>query len=926
MRENCLNKKSYLNKKNLNKVMSLVLSVLFIFGMYIPASVSAEEINGYDYTKITTVLKSAGVLDQGEISAADLSSVLTRAEFADYMAKLLNVKSQENGIVYLDVPSDNLYAKGINGLAKSGILSVPEDLLFNPDMPITYDEALTIIIRATGYGVMAQAQGGFPTGFRYTASRLGIKVDTASEETLSVGEGLRLLFEGATVGTYSPDSITGDENYSFSVTDETLLSLYHNIYRQEGKLYSFSGASIGKYDTEDNEANIDGLKYTCTSDINADELLGNNVEIFYSHEKADESAELIYIEKDTGDKELVIKSEDIVSFDSQKFTIDYIKDEVSGKKASVSVPRSVNVVYNGRQNDTSVADLINSLSDDYNHGTISLKDTGTGDGYDLMVIKCYRTMALTGYNSDTLYDTLNTSVNICTKDYEHMSVRTPEGLEGKLHTAFPYIADVAVSADKEKLEIIICSDKVSGKVDVVSSNDCSVKIGDNVYKVNKRYFNENSTRLNPGMEFTGYLNSDKKICYFTIGASNDYRIGYLLKAATENGVFDTSLKFRIYDHATGTFDTYTTGSKLNIDSVRYDMEKDPAKVIKAFPDLTGKVSDDTTKIVPQAIRYKADANKVLTDIDTAALSDKENDDTSLTRIRTMHTTKVEYTGGHKRFDMSLVYDSSNTKVMAIPSLDSDGCITINGKKTSDVEKYFSNSNTNITADVSREMYGYNFDGTTTYADLLVYVGNADTQNKRSMMFVGFGEEYDEDNGVMQTLIVNDNGTETSIRINKDAKIPADLTQGDIISVNQAADNSATEIILMYDRETMKYKDGSKPFGSYGDYVYNLPGYFTGYAYRSVGRQLSRGYVYKKIGTFIQLTYVLGDAAFDGAGYECMDLNGRNVIVYDSTARDKNRVTTGTTNDIVDYKGAGNACTYMVVSSHNGTPGAVFIYK
>ena len=55
--------------------------------------------------------------------------------------------------------AEGLYAKSINGLAKSGIVSLPQDIKFNPNTPITYNEALTMVIRAAGYGVMAQTNG-----------------------------------------------------------------------------------------------------------------------------------------------------------------------------------------------------------------------------------------------------------------------------------------------------------------------------------------------------------------------------------------------------------------------------------------------------------------------------------------------------------------------------------------------------------------------------------------------------------------------------------------------------------------------------------------------------------------------------------------------------------------------------------------------
>ena len=159
-----------MKKFYLTKIRSLLICILTILSLSIPMMTSAEaDKSNYDYSKEITVLQSAGVLEQTEVSAAELSSVLTRAEFADFLAKLINARTEDSGVVFIDVATDNLYAKSINGLAKAGVASVPQDLKFNPDAAITYDEALTMVIRAAGYGVMAQTNGGYPTGYTYTA-------------------------------------------------------------------------------------------------------------------------------------------------------------------------------------------------------------------------------------------------------------------------------------------------------------------------------------------------------------------------------------------------------------------------------------------------------------------------------------------------------------------------------------------------------------------------------------------------------------------------------------------------------------------------------------------------------------------------------------------------------------------------------------
>ena len=913
----------------LTKIRNLAICVMTILSLAIPMMTSAEaDKSNYDYSKEITVLQSAGVLEQTEVSAAELSSVLTRAEFADFLAKLINARTEDSGVVFIDVATDNLYAKSINGLAKSGIVSVPQDLKFNPNTPITYNEALTMVIRAAGYGVMAQTNGGYPTGYTYTASKLGIRNTVADNDSITLGEGLKVIYDGATVGTYSADKITADGNYTFNVSDDTLLSIYRGIYLQSGKVYALNGSCIdNEHTADDSEMNIDGLIYNVDENMNLDYCLGNNVEFLFKKDAAKDSANLIYLEKESGDRELEISSKNIGAFNSESFTLEYSKSDESSKKISVSLPRSVNVVYNGRSNDSSIAQLLNNLNDGYSHGMVVLKDTDGNSGYDLMIIKCYTTIAAGGFSNNTIYDTLNANKSICLDDYENISIHTADGQAAKIHTAFPYIAEVSPSADNEKIDIIICSEKVSGKLTAINATNSTIAVEGEEYDVNEKYYAENANRLYLGTEYTIYLDSTGDVAYFTEGANNDYKIGYLLKAVAEPEAFGSVIKFRIYDHASDKFDTYTAADKISIDEIKYDSDKDSAKVLKAFPDLTGKITDNGGKVIPQLIRYKADENNVVSAIDTAALSSKEAEDGSLTRIKTiMWSDKAEYTGWLNRFDMSLVYNSSGTKLMSIPNLDEDGNITVNGEKSSDVEKYFSNTISNITADVTRIMYGYNYDGTTPYADVLVYVGSADTQSKNSMMFKEFGEGLDSDGMTTKTLIVNENGVEKTYNVNQNTTIPDSLTQGDIISVNQAADLSVTDIALMYDRETQKYMDGSNAYGNYGDIIYNLPGYFSGYAYRSVGRQLSRGWVYKKIGTFVQMTYVMGDASFDGLGYECMDLNGRAVVIYDSTARENNRISNGSVNDIVDYKSVGNNCSSLIVSSYNGQPGAVFIYK
>ena len=80
----------------LTKIRNLAICVMTILSLAIPMTISAEsDKTDYNYDKIIAVFQSAGIMDQNEVGAAELSSVLTRAEFADYLAKLMNARLED---------------------------------------------------------------------------------------------------------------------------------------------------------------------------------------------------------------------------------------------------------------------------------------------------------------------------------------------------------------------------------------------------------------------------------------------------------------------------------------------------------------------------------------------------------------------------------------------------------------------------------------------------------------------------------------------------------------------------------------------------------------------------------------------------------------------------------------------------------------
>ncbi len=73
-----------------------------------------------------------------------------------------------------DVSAEH-WANGYINLAVSqGIIEGDGDGNFRPNAPISYAEAMTIMVRATGYTVSAEENGGYPHGYMKTGTSNGL--------------------------------------------------------------------------------------------------------------------------------------------------------------------------------------------------------------------------------------------------------------------------------------------------------------------------------------------------------------------------------------------------------------------------------------------------------------------------------------------------------------------------------------------------------------------------------------------------------------------------------------------------------------------------------------------------------------------------------------------------------------------------------
>lgn len=131
------------------------------------------------------------------ITDSNLGETISRAEFAYIAARMLhNVERQTSDTPFIDVAESNVYSGYINELALVGYVKGDGTGQFYPDRPISYNEALKIIISVIGYGDLINSQSLGNEYYEKIADQLGVlsKVRLGQNNGLTKGSTVDIVY------------------------------------------------------------------------------------------------------------------------------------------------------------------------------------------------------------------------------------------------------------------------------------------------------------------------------------------------------------------------------------------------------------------------------------------------------------------------------------------------------------------------------------------------------------------------------------------------------------------------------------------------------------------------------------------------------------------------------------------------------------
>lgn len=434
--------------KNLKKVISSVAALTMVASSVAAFAVDFPDVESTaSYAQAVQELSALDVISGYDDGTFGPDKLVTRAEITkmivDALAERSSAEASTESTKFADVSADH-WAKGyINQGVANGFIAGMSDTEFDPDANVTYVQAQKMLVSAIGYETYAQAQGGWPTGYKTYAASLDITkgisgitdsteltraqvaqmIDNAMDAPLCVIASWKTEWNGSK--TPNLEVRDGKEGRAY----ETLFTEKHDAYKVYGRVTETS--KTGSVDTDkvtfqvEKADNFDDEEVKADSPVSEDMYIGDSKADNYlrTYSQAliqkndDDEFTILSIAAAAANKSVTVASED---FDENKSTDEALYFFPAGTtkgstKYQLDTTNGVTIYINGVESSQSIAELRDYLDKNETASVTLQKETETGSTstsakYNTIMVSSY----VTAIVDEVIDKTNETSVNFDT--------------------------------------------------------------------------------------------------------------------------------------------------------------------------------------------------------------------------------------------------------------------------------------------------------------------------------------------------------------------------------------------------------------------------------------------------------------------------------------------------------------------------------
>ncbi len=859
-------------KKLFYPIITFVMILALCLNTVCPVSF-AEETGKADQRLADTieVLKLFDIIPDYYDYNISVYEEITRAEFVSAVARLLKATALDDGnTYYYDVPPTHWAYKEISSLTMMGIINGAEEKLFHPDSPIHINEAYKILLSAMGYDKHAQANGGYPAGYRTVARRIEIDdLPFGNTDILCRGD-MYLLIRQAMTTEIAEIEIYGDENDRVGVSEETLLSVYHQAYYDTGVLNGAGYACLDGSGLLDRETvKIEQTQYHSLIDISG--YLAEDIEFYYSRSKGESQGTILWAKPSGVSKTLSFTADHNVTFNPATFELSY--ESETGTRRNIDLSKKLIMVYNGSV-------VTKDFGDIFQMPRYTAKLIAVGNEYQTAIVKAYESLVVGAVNQEllTVYDVQEPQKKLLldADKYEKFTMQFKGAAELPFHELESgFVLDYYLSKDKKILEVQATAEKVTGVLEsfIKENNGYRLVIDGAEYFM----YSDKKELITAGGQVTAYL--DTQGCVVYLDYVNTSYIGAYLIAATVDGTFGSKLYVKLL-HENGKVMDVEAARKVILDGV------------SLTPDETYKALKVGGSFARQFVLVKMNAEGQLTYIDRAAEPDTKPSPSNILRINSKEASNLHFRRLGIMGEKSVL--NNDTKFFVVPSDDSD----MDETKFTVITKNDINEDEKLTAETytTEEKVGYE-----KYILLKGYTA-ARVSGDAPVLVEEITQEIDENGDVVDCINGYSGKNQVKYLAAEDVVFTgtADkIEKGMVVRVTLDMDGRASAYQILYDYRTPE---------KYSSTLSVNDGFYVG-----------MGYVNDVVGDVVKFGYTSG-ANIDRVFF----VSDAPVLVY-NTKDVRNPLTVGTIQEARTYQNELENCSKVFVMSSYSQPKLYVVY-
>ena len=434
--------------KNLKKVISSVAALTMVASSVAAFAVDFPDVESTaSYAQAVQELSALDVISGYDDGTFGPDKLVTRAEITkmivDALAERSSAEASTESTKFADVSADH-WAKGyINQGVADGFIAGMSDTEFDPDANVTYVQAQKMLVSAIGYETYAQAQGGWPIGYKTYAASLDITkgISGIKDSTELTRAQVAQMIDNAmdtplcVIASWKPEW-NGTKTPNLEIRDgkegrayETLFTEKHDAYKVYGRVTETS--KTGSVDNDkvtfqvEKADNFDDEEVKADSPVSEDMYIGDSKADNYlrTYSQAliqkndDDEFTILSIAAAAANKSVTVASED---FDENKSTDEALYFFPAGTtkgstKYQLDTTNGVKIYINGVESSKSIAELRDYLDKNETASVTLQKETEVGSTstsakYNTIMVSSY----VTAIVDEVIDKTNETSVNFDT--------------------------------------------------------------------------------------------------------------------------------------------------------------------------------------------------------------------------------------------------------------------------------------------------------------------------------------------------------------------------------------------------------------------------------------------------------------------------------------------------------------------------------